>query len=282
MRSTSYVELESSSVGNRGWEGEAPAEPQSSDGMSRPGTEGMQAHIAEISRRMQGQDSFAAVQYVQQQGAPEDVCALFHKAALARYNDHKDVAGMIALLRAGIQYGLAEAERCIDADREQSAELKGAAKAMAYDLGSNTWPGWQDDGVSLTASDRRIGSDAARLNLRLAIELQRDHLPLCNAHWLLGAHQLADDDAPAAAGSFATAAQHAVTAGRPEFESMCHGYSALARYPAGGPGHALEHFARSVSELRGMQADDATFFADQLESVRRFFSAAGSDNSSGT
>jgi hypothetical protein len=210
------------------------------------------------------------VKYVQQQGTPEEVCTLFHKAALARYNEHKDVAGMIALLRAGIQYGLAEADRCLYTDRELSAKLKGAAKALAYDLGSNTWPGWQDEGITLTATDRAMGRDAARLNLRLAIELERDHLPLCNAHWLIAAHQLAD--APAAAEGFSTAAQHAAHAGRPEFECMCRGYSALARYLAGSSDESAR-FAECVSELRGMPTDDATFFADQLESVRRFLSA---------
>ena len=94
---------------------------------------------------------------------------------------------MIALARAGIHRALFEADRVPTADPDAAEALRGQAKTIAYDLGANLWPGWQDEGIVLTPADLTTGLEAARLNLRLAEQLGRPALPRCNAHWLLGA-----------------------------------------------------------------------------------------------
>jgi hypothetical protein len=228
----------------------------------------------EVARLMQEQDSYAAVQFIQCQGTPEEVMRLYGDLAQWRHVELKDVAGMIALSRAGIQYGLTEADRCAADQPDLANSLRGSAKALAFNLASNTWPGWNDEGITPTESDRRIGLDAARLNLRLAVELKRDHLPLCNAQWILGAHHLADgrhDDARAA---FNAAAEHARQAGSAEFEAMTRGYAAMASILQ-QPDNS-EHrrpFDEQVATLRQLDTDDGRFFADQLESVLRLFSS---------
>lgn len=229
----------------------------------------------EAARLLHEQDSFAAIQFIQQQGTPQEVMTLYGDITQWLYGARKDVGGMIALSRAGIQYGLAEAERCKVEQPDVAGSLRGSAKALAFNLASNTWPGWNDDGIMLTTSDRRIGLDAARLNLRLAIELKRDHLPLCNAHWVIGAHHLADgryDDARAA---LIAAAEQARLAQSAEFQSMCSGYAAMASIllEPDEPGHRRT-FDDSVAALRKLDTDDSRFFADQLESVLMLLSSS--------
>lgn len=247
----------------------APAADPSEDPVSMPSPRD------EAARLLREQDSFAAVQFIQQQGTPQEVMTLYGDITQWLYGEQKDVAGMIALSRAGIQYGLTEAERCAADQPDVASSLRGTAKALAFNLASNTWPGWNDEGITLTASDRRIGLDAARLNLRLAVELKRDHLPLCNAHWVIGAHHLADgryDDARAA---FNTAAEHARLAMNAEFEAMCNGYGAMAAIlQEPDDSSHRQTFDESVGALRKLDTDDSRFFADQLESVLRLFSSA--------
>lgn len=224
----------------------------------------------EVARLLDEQDSFAAVQFIVQQGAPPDVMRHISDVAQWLYGERKDVAGMIALARAGIQFGLAEAER---SPGEEAAQLRGSAKALAFNLASNTWPGWQDAGIELTSSDCHVGLDAAKLNLRLAIELQRDDLPLCNAHWILGAQQLAGGELETAKASFTKGAEHARAAGRPEFIQMCRGYGAMTEVLAQPNGAVHREFDECVAELRKLDTDDSRFFADQLESVLAYFAA---------
>jgi hypothetical protein len=236
----------------------------------------MQVHFDQVQRLLTESDSFAAIQYIQQQGEPSEVVELYLQTALWLYNHPKNVAGMVAISRAGIQYGLTVAERLAEDDPEAATTLHGQAKAIAYNLGANMWPGWQDEGIDLTARDRQAGADAARVNLRLAVELERDDLPMCNAHWLVGAHDLAGGDYAGAIESFNTALEHARAANNPEFEWMCQGYRWMAaRLAEADSEPAQTEFDRAVSELRQLDTEDATFFADQLESVFAFFSDSG-------
>ena len=64
-------------------------------------------------------------------------------------------------------------------------------KTYSLMLSGDSWPGGKDEGIEITASDLVAGIALARQNLRLAKELKRDDEVFANAHWLLGAHQLA-------------------------------------------------------------------------------------------
>jgi hypothetical protein len=228
----------------------------------------------EVARLLHEQDSYAAVQFIQHQGTPPEVMTLYGDIQQWLYNEQKNVAGMIALSRAGIQYGLTEADRCATDQPDLANSLRGSAKALAFNLASNTWPGWNDEGITPTESDRRVGLDAARLNLRLAIELKRDHLPLCNAHWILGAHHLADGHYDDARDAFETAADHARQANSAEFEAMTNGYAAMASILQHPENSELRRpLDENVAILRRLDNDDSRFFADQLESVLRLFSS---------
>jgi hypothetical protein len=231
----------------------------------------MSTTFPEIKRLLDESDSFAAAACVESQGAPEEVLELYREVTLWLYNEHKDVGGLIALSRSGIQYGLSETARCAATDSELSDRIKGLAKGLAYNLGANTWPGWDDAGIVLTDSDLRVGLDAARLNLRLAIELKRGDEPLANAHWLVGAQELARGQYAAAAESFSRDARHAAATGKPDLELMARGYQALANELADPSPAAVQEFESLIEALRETATDDSRFYAEQLTTARRVF-----------
>jgi hypothetical protein len=228
----------------------------------------------QIKRLLDNSDSCAAAEWIEAQGAPDEVIELYHQAAQWLYNEHKDVPGMIALSQSGISFGLHEARRVAAENPELAAKLKGTAKAISFNLGSNTWPGWNDAGIFLTHSDLRVGLDAARLNLRLAVELQRGDEPLANARWLLGAHELAQGRYAAADEQFGAAARHAAAAGKGDMELMLQGYRALADLlgePSAVTGR--QEFEARTSALQKSVSDDGKFYAEQLATARAVFTA---------
>jgi len=128
------------------------------------------------------------------------------------YWKEKNLPAFVLVSSAGISYAIGKASEMTE-DEPLSHELRGIAKGMSYDLGSFTWPGWDEPGIEIGPTDLQIGQEAARANLRLAQELQRGDLPLSRAYWLIGAHDLAAGDWTAARKSFELAENHAQAAG---------------------------------------------------------------------
>jgi hypothetical protein len=105
------------------------------------------------------------------------------------------------------------AQGALDAAGEADAAALAVIKAIAYDLASFTWPGWDEPGIRLDAGHRAIGLAAARRNLELARRLERPPLPTSRAHWLLGAHLWAAGDLAGAQAELAEAERLADLAG---------------------------------------------------------------------
>lgn len=225
--------------------------------------------LTETINLAKSEDSFRAFAHIEASGNPGEVVTWYSTLVRLGYSQEKNVPLMAAFGRRGIQYGLEQAGRT-ESD-ELADKLRSTAKEISFNLGANTWPGW-DEGIVITATDLAVGLDAARTNLRLARELKRDAGPLSNAHWLLGAHYLAANDLPQATGEFAKSAELNVESKNPEGEWMSRGYEAIVQQlnektRADGD----KSLAAAVTKLREIGSDDAKFFADQLESVSRFF-----------
>jgi hypothetical protein len=236
---------------------------------------GLPRDVASVLEIVRTHDTYHACRGIERGRTASEAAELYHAVAQPLHLQHKNVRAMVALSRAGIHLALTEADRVQAAEPELAAKLRGQAKTLAYDLGSNLWPGWQDEGIELSSADLQTGLEAARLNLQLAEELNRPALPRCNAHWLLGAHELARGEAKGAREQFELARKHAEAAGKPEFVAMCRGYAAIAALKAQpSDAEAERELAAVVGALRGMGSDDATFFAGQLESVRKLFAPA--------
>src|SRR5262245_19221458 len=91
-------------------------------------------------------DMFAAIERISLEPDPEHAAALFAQLAKHLYSVEKSVSGAVAARRAGIQFCLSYAG---DATKRQA--LRHRAKALAFNLGADTWPGWGDEGIVVGA-----------------------------------------------------------------------------------------------------------------------------------
>jgi hypothetical protein len=218
------------------------------------------------------QDSIAAFAKLEASGPPELVAQRYGALAQDLFNDRRDLPRMILAARAGIQFSLQRARELDATNEKDAAQFRGHAKTVAYNLGANCWPGWMEPGITITLTERVIGLDAARLNLRLAVELQRPSETLGHAHWLLGAQLLAADQFDAAAIHFAKAAQLFKESKKPAEEHMALSYEKLTRrlQQAGDPKNQ-EALKQSLATLELLDNDDARFFAEQIRTAEKAF-----------
>lgn len=218
----------------------------------------------EALRRLTETDSFAAIEFLSAQDDTLAAVKVCDDLVRHLYNEAKNVPAMLMIGRAGIQLGLDRAAREPDAGR--AAAIKGQAKAIAYNVAANAWPGWEDEGITITGSDIACGLDAAKTNLRLARELQRGDLPMSRAHWVIGALHMAAGDLDAAKPAFEQAAQFARAADEQAEALLSDGCAALVDVFRGGSDVALSAILAALAT-----DENGPFFAGQIESARRLF-----------
>jgi hypothetical protein len=229
--------------------------------------------ILAVLRDWSEQDASYALAKLEQ-GTPEEIAQRYVELAQHLYNDKKDIAGMLVASRAGIDFCLRRAKELSATDEKLATTLRGKGKAIAYNLGANCWPGWKDPGVTLGPVERAIGLDAARLNLRLGIELQRPAEPLGHAHWLLGAQWLAASKPEQAAAEFRLSAGKFKEANKPTEQQMAVVYEQLANRLADTKNAAQQKSLQAaLAELEALNNDDARFFAAQARTAEEVFLA---------
>lgn len=222
--------------------------------------------LEQASQLLHEQDSAAVIVFLNQQGDAPAVAQCYADLARKRYNQAKDVTGCILITRAGIQYCLMAADAAVD--EECAYQLRSAAKAMSYDLSANLWPGWDDPGITIDGLALAIGMDAARTNLRLALELAKEDLPLSRAYWLMGAHQMAQGQLDVARASFATAGTYATSADAVADALLAQGYSIMTKLLAQPDDvECLARFDAVKTELDPLEHGE--FFIQQLDTALR-------------
>src|SRR5579871_4413511 len=112
------------------------------------------------------QDFAAAIDYLNRQPDPLAACSAYADLVRHLYWQQKDLPGVVMMAQAGIQYGTAAAEEIGPEDSDPWKELLSIVKGLAYDLGSFTWPGWDEPGITITPADLNTGREAAKTNLR--------------------------------------------------------------------------------------------------------------------
>ena len=229
--------------------------------------------LIEIRDLLRNDDSFAAVEHIQRQGAPLDIAARYGSLVMDLYWKVHDLPAVVTLGRAGILYCLGQA-LMPEMPAEMAGKLRSGAKAMAYNVSSFVWPGWEEPGIDPKGADLAFGADCARLNLRLAIELKKPPSALSKAHWLVGAHALCSRDFAAAASEFQRA-QDVLPAADTAFAELepCNlGYLAVARLcQAPTDTAASGAFEQITSKLAADKSDDAQVYLTQLLAARRLF-----------
>ena len=199
---------------------------------------------------------------------PQLAAQVYQKLQIDAYWKQKNLPATIAVSQAGIHHCLNEAGKAADAGVARN--LRGIAKALAFNLASFTWPGWNEEGIPITPSDLAIGLEAARLNVRLAQELDRPDKAKANALWTLGAQQLAAGNYDLAGDTFVLAKSHAVRAQEKTMAQMLEGYLLMAQFLA-QPGGDRTRFNGVVDALRNDGTEDGKGFAEQLSVAMKVF-----------
>jgi len=185
------------------------------------------------------------------------------------YGKNKDVAGMLALGRVGVDYQLREAERVAADDAALAIKLRTAAKNLAFNVAANCWPGWGDDGVVIDAAQIEAGLQLAKLSLALVQELALGQHQHANAFWLVGALDLAANRTEAAIASFDQARACSLSAGEQPEVLLADGYRAIALNAAAIGEEADVPLDEVIAQLQQDGSDKAKFFAGQLRTAAR-------------
>lgn len=222
--------------------------------------------LAQVDHLLQTKDSYAAVEYIQSQSTPGRVMTLYTAATIHFLHKKKDMKAFVRLSQAGIQYELTMAG--LTKDPKQAAVYRAQAKTLAYDLAANVWQGWGPGTFAATKEQQRVGLDAARLDLRLAIELDKPAIKLAYAWWMLAATQMGLGDYTAARKGFEAAAAAARKARNEIFELSARGFLGVTAILAGQTkeGQAAVDEAKTALAAFAKKGDeDAAFLASQFD-----------------
>jgi len=200
------------------------------------------------------------------QAALEALAQLCQRA----YRDLKSVPTMTALAWESIGFGL----KCAAVSADPAASrYKCRAKAIAYNAGANCWPGWGDS-VEIKPADIAEGLKLAERSYELVGELGLGDKAIGTSLWLVGALQMAAGHLSSAIAQFLRAEEAFQAAQLPVPAAMARGYVALAEKAL--PESHLRgtgSLATILRSLRGMESQEAEFFADQLLTADRIFSS---------
>jgi hypothetical protein len=215
-------------------------------------------------------DAFAVAEHLQALGTPSEVSNAYDQLLRNAYWEHKDLRLVMLLGTAGIYYNFAHAK--LAADDETRLGFKSGAKRLAYNMGSFSWPGWDEPGIVITTADKVRGLEAARLNLRLAIELQKPFDKIRAGAWLLGAQLLSAGSVEEALFQF----RYAVPEKSDKDYGLFCGYVLLAERMNEVEG-AEERWEEHLAHLRTFSTEESKFAETQLLTAYRVFVGAGKE-----
>jgi len=229
-----------------------------------------------VMERVAHGDSFQAADLIVAGREPKDAARAFLSVAGDLYDIDKDLPASTLVARFGIQHCLSQAAEAAERDPDLCRFMKSAAMALSYNLASAEWPGWAEAKIEIGPTDLAIGLDAARLNLRLAQELDKGAVPIANGWWIVGAQLMAAHRLDEATDAFEQAERGYADGNEKAFRLMATGYVAMVGILRGDDG-ARAAFDKAGSDLRALDTDDSRFFADQDASVLKVFSEAPTD-----
>lgn len=211
-------------------------------------------------------DSFAAIMYLCELDDPELTLESLIGTMKHKYWQEKDLVGALAFARAGTHFGLQSALLYDQTDQELAYKLRSGAKGCAYDFASYAWTGWDESGVTITPADHAYGLDAARVNLRLAVELERGDLPTSRAHWMVGAYHLEGGAYDLAIGSFEEGIKFARKADAQADEMLNQGYVFISRLLSSpGDSTARTAYDSLKADFQGIEHGES--FIQQLDTA---------------
>ncbi|MFL7838187.1 MAG: hypothetical protein ACK2T4_07250 [Candidatus Promineifilaceae bacterium] len=215
-------------------------------------------------------DVAAAVKLLEKQADPLTAAAAYNDLAKELYWQQRDIAKVVAVCQAGIRFCFQQAEESGARNREKAIALLSAAKQLAYNLASFTWPGWPESRIEITPLQIADGMDGARLNLRLALKLDKDDLALSRAYWMLAGHLLAANATAGAGANYQRAAMYAERAGEEAEYLLSLAFTALISWMA-EPQSNGRRFAYEVARESVAEMENGQDYLEQLDSARKAF-----------
>jgi hypothetical protein len=207
----------------------------------------------------------AGCRFIEAAGDPLAVAKAYNDFSKALYRQNRDVPSMIAAGQRGIQFALDQAARHEKDAPAMAAALKQVAKAISFNVGTNTWPGWGDEGIHISRDQQEVGAEAAMLSLRLMDELNLGPAQRGTSYWLVGAHHIAARDPQAALRALDEASNAFTAAGDRPSALMARGYCALAQKLCTETRAAgLATLDRVLHDLEQEGSNSARFYKRQL------------------
>jgi tetratricopeptide (TPR) repeat protein len=212
-------------------------------------------------------DTFVAIEFINQQGDADAVAKAYSEFAGQLYWKEKNLQAAINIAYAGIQYALTTAASSNDA--ELTGRLNKAARGMAYNLSSFTWPGWDEAGIGIDKGQIAVGLDAAKVALRLSQELKQDDLLISRAYWMLGAQYIAVKNADEAKKCFEKTAELADSA-KEKTEALYARACSMMVDVINGDTEAKKQLDILKNQLEEDE-ENGTFFIDQIDTAIKVF-----------
>lgn len=234
---------------------------------------------AAVQSRIAEEDLFAASAYVLGAGDTQAVAVSFENLILDCYHKAKSPEQVLNFGNVGIHYCLAAALAQDGKDDAAAKELRFAAKRMATNVASFTWPGWNEPVIVISPEQMRQGLMYARYGVRQLHELDPTAAQLAFTYWFLGAHLMADGQYAEALSVFEAALTHSREHGDdPEGGLMLEGYIGLTKLLASHEecGDAKNcaadaGYGAAIVALQARDSEDAQFYAEQLIAARTVF-----------
>ena len=228
-----------------------------------------------VQALVEEKDLFAASAYVLALGDTQVVVAAFENLILDCYHQAKSIEQVLHFGSAGIHYCLAAARKLDGQEDAAARELRLAAKRMATNIASFTWPGWDEPGVTISPEQIQQGLMYARFSVRQLQELDPTAAQLAFTYWFLGAQLMANRQYADAQEAFAAAHGYNQEQGDdPECRLMLAGYIGLAALLNGQSESGEAEFCAAVAALQAHKSDDAQYYAEQLLHARALFTLA--------
>lgn len=201
--------------------------------------------------------------------APESLRAANYILSKTFDRGTKDMDAYTYLAKLLLQHALNLAER----HPAEARDYQRAALPITYNLAANTWPGWgvPDGPAIIRDHHRRLGLEAARLDVRLAAEVAPAAQRRFNSQWILGAHLVAAGAYADAVAAFATGQALAVEADLEQSATVAQGWIHLANTLAGTD--QTEALARIEAKLIE-QGGDGPFYARQFAAAYAVFAGS--------
>jgi hypothetical protein len=215
-------------------------------------------------------DTFAAINYLTKQDDPFTIMSTFNDLVGRLYWEEKDLVGVVAMGRAGIQYGLGASAEAESINPEAAKEICLKVRALAFNVASYTWPGWDEAGIEPNATDVTLGYDAAKVVVRLVEEMEAESIKFARGFWMLGAHQLAAGKSERAEQSFSVSARYADESSSKSEYLLAQAFRILAKAQLEPPAANLSNEMEGIGAVLAGE-ENGVDFINQVETAARVF-----------